>query len=401
MIGPDLEDFWDNAPSGHLVIDPVGIIQSVNATLLGWLGYQRNALCGKSITELMTAGGRIHYETRFVPLLQMSGTLDGVTLDLVTADGGRVPMFLTANLRTGPDGEPAAVRVTVVGAADRRAYELQLLAQRRRAEAESGRVRVFAETLRRSLLPPVLQPPPGMVAADYYFAASPDDIGGDFYDLFPLSRVKWGFFLGDVAGKGADAAVVTGLTRYVLRSAAVSDDDPVQVLHNLNSVLGQRLGIQKIRLCTLIYGNMVRRGDGFDVELASGGHPPPLLLAGDGRAYYAETVGGMAVGVTDSPRFVLSRLHLSAGDTMVLYTDGLTEASVGVGRERYDDEGELLRFAKQHAPASPSEIVNAIRGLLDSLGAGVEDDAAILAFGLPRLAEHPPGTHRGDRGEPA
>ena len=147
-------------------------------------------------------------------------------------------------------------------------------------------------------------------------------------------------------GKGVDAAVATGLTRYVLRSAAVSDDDPIQVLHNLNSVLEQRLGSGRNRLCTLIYGNVTRRGDGFDVELASGGHPPPLLLGGDGSAYYADTIGGHAVGMTDSPHFVANRLHLAPGDTLVLYTDGLTEARTGSGTERFDDEGALLRFAK-------------------------------------------------------
>src|SRR3546814_14554058 len=78
-------------------------------------------------------------------------------------------------------------------------------------------------------------------SSDLYHTASPDDVGGDFYDLFPLSPNTWGFFLGDVAGKGVDAAVVPTLTRYVLRSAAVFADAPVQVLHNLNTVLNQQL----------------------------------------------------------------------------------------------------------------------------------------------------------------
>ena len=75
-------------------------------------------------------------------------------------------------------------------------------------------------------------------AAAHYHAAT-DDVGGDFYDLFPLSKDTWGFFLGDVAGKGASAAVVTSLTRYTLRTAAVINEDPVAVLHTLNSVLFQ------------------------------------------------------------------------------------------------------------------------------------------------------------------
>ena len=136
------------------------------------------------------------------------------------------------------------------------------------------------------------------------------------------------------AGKGVDAAVVTGLTRYVLRSAAVSDDDPVQVLHNLHSVLGQKFGGQPDRFCTVIYGNFTKRDNGFDVELASGGHLPPLLLHADGSADYVDSIGGHAVGLVAEPHFIATRFHLAPGDTLVLYTDGLTEASTGVGRER-------------------------------------------------------------------
>lgn len=385
MTGRDIEDLWDHAPSGHLVADPEGRILRANTTLIRWLGYDRDVLYRKTIGDLLTAGGRIHYDTHFGPLLRMSGEFDGVTVDLVAADGTRLPMFLTANVKTGADGKPELLRVTALDATDRRAYERELLEQRRLAETEQARVRVFAETLRRSLLPPVLSPPPGLEAADFYSAASVDDIGGDFYDLFPLSDSVWGFFIGDVVGKGVDAAVTTGLTRYALRSAAVFDRDPVQVLHNLNAVLGQKLGIGRNRLCTVIYGNLTKRGNGFDIDLASGGHPPPLLLVGDGHAYYADTIGGQAVGITESPNFVANRFHLAPGDTMVLYTDGLTEASTGVGRERYDDEGALLSFARKHTPASASAIIDLIRDLLDSLGPGVEDDTAILALGVPGM----------------
>lgn len=386
MTGMEVGDLWDNAPCGYLVARPDGRIVGANSTLVRWLGYGRNQLCDKHVGDLLTVGGRMHFETHFAPLLQLRGELSGITLDLVAADGTRLPMFLTANVKVADDGGAELLRIALLDATDRRSYERELLDQRRRAENEHNRVRKFAETLRRSLLPPVLLPPPGLEAADYYSTASADDVGGDFYDLFPLDRSTWGFFLGDVAGKGVDAAVVTGLTRYVLRSAAVSDDDPVQVLHNLNSVLRQRLS-SGIRLCSLIYGNLTRRDDGFDIVLASGGHPPPLLLGADGEVRYADTVGGMAVGMTDAPHFVASRFHLARGETLVLYTDGLTEAGVGVGPQRYDDDGALLEFAKANAPAAPAQIVDAIRALLDDLGSGVEDDTAVLALGVPARGE--------------
>jgi sigma-B regulation protein RsbU (phosphoserine phosphatase) len=313
----------------------------------------------------------------------MGGDLNGVTVDILTADGSRLPMFLTANVKSDADQKPEMLRISVVDAADRRAYEVDLLQARQQAEKEQARVHKFAETLRHTLLPPVLSPPTGLEASDYYHTASIDDVGGDFYDLFPLSRATWGFFLGDVSGKGVEAAVVTGLTRYTLRAAAVFDDDPVEVLRNLNRVLSQELGGELNRFCTVIYGKLTRCDNGFDVHLASGGHPPPLLLYADGSAYYADTVGGQAVGITSEPHFVASRFVLAPGDTLVLYTDGLTEASTGVGHERYDDEGALLRFAKAHSPATASAIVGAVAGLLEGLGSGVEDDTAVLALGVP------------------
>ncbi len=383
MTALDSEDFWENGPCGHLIAKPDGRIARVNATLAQWLGYDRNALQGRLFSDLFSVGSRIHYDTHFGPLLRMRGQLNGVTVDLVAADGSRLPMFLTANVKTAGNGEPELLRITAVDAADRRSYERELLEERRRVAIEHERVLAFADTLRRSLLPPVLSPPSGLDAADCYFPASQDDVGGDFYDLFPLSRTKWGFFLGDVSGKGVDAAVVTGLTRYALRAAAVSDDDPVQVLHNLHSVLGQKFGTQHDRFCTVIYGNLTKRNNGFDVELGSGGHLPPLLLRADGSAYYVDSTGGHAVGLVAEPQFVSARFHLAPGDTVVLYTDGLTEALTGVRRERYDDQGALLRFAESHAPATASAIVEGIHALLDSLGSGVEDDVAALALGVP------------------
>ncbi|MGZ8746823.1 MAG: SpoIIE family protein phosphatase [Mycobacterium sp.] len=383
MTDGTVEDHWEHAPCGQIIAEPDGRIIRVNATLLRWLGYGPNTLCGKPFTDLLTVSGRILYDTHFGPLLNMGGDLNGVTVDVVTADGTRLPMFLTANVKSDADQKPELLRISVVDAADRRAYEVDLLQARQQAEKEQARVRKFVETLRNSLLPPVLSPPTGLEAAEYYNTASVDDVGGDFYDLFPLSRTTWGFFLGDVSGKGVDAAVVTGLTRYTLRAAAVYDDDPVEVLHNLNTVLSQELGGELNRFCTLIYGKLSRCDNGFDVHLASGGHPPPLLFYADGSSYYVDTIGGQAVGITNEPHFVASQFVLAPGDTLVLYTDGLTEASTGVGRERYDDEGALLRFAKAHSPTTASAIVDAVSGLLEGLGSGVEDDTAVLALGVP------------------
>jgi sigma-B regulation protein RsbU (phosphoserine phosphatase) len=377
-------DLYENAPCGYISAGPDRRIVTVNKTLTDWLGYPPDALVGKAFTDLLTAGSRIHYETHFGPLLQVHGQFAGVTVDLVTADDARLPVFITANTKTDADGRVELLRIIVQDASDRRSYERQLLDARRQADLERTRAQVLARTLQRSLLPPLLSPPDGLEARAYFHAASPDEVSGDFYDLFPLSPQKSGFFLGDVCGKGANAAALTSLTRYTLRAAAVIDDDPVTVLQNLDAVFHQEVLSDALRFCTVIFGILTGREDGFDVHLASGGHPPPLLISAEGSVRYVDTVGGHAIGIASNPPLVSTRVRLAAGDTLVLYTDGLTEARIGVGSERYDDEDALIEFASAHAPTTPTAIVYALRSLLDSLGDGVEDDVALLALGVPR-----------------
>jgi phosphoserine phosphatase RsbU/P len=380
----DYEELYEHAPSGHLTTTPDGLIASMNSTLLQWLRYEPKSLQGLPFTDLLSIGSRIHYETHFAPLLQMHRELAGITVDLLSADGTRLPMFLTANVGTDDSGRPSLVRFTLQDAQDRRSYERELLEARQRADRERARVSELATTLQRSLVPPMLAPPPGLDARAYYHPASADDVGGDFYDLFPLDRDKWGFFLGDVSGKGAGAAAITSLTRYTLRAAAVYDEHPVAVLHNLDTVLSHEFHGDDPRFCTVIFGLLTASADGgFAIELATGGHPPALLISADGRARYVDTDGGHAVGILPEPRFGSARIHLEPGDTLVLYTDGLTEARMGMGTARYDDHDALLDFAEAQSPASASTIVDAIRTLLRSFGTGLEDDVAIMALGVP------------------
>ena len=387
----DVDDLYENAPCGYVSATPDGEITRVNATFAAMLGYHPRALVGMAFTELLTVGGRIHYETHFAPMLLLHGQLDGITVDLVAADGIRHPAFITANVRTDGDGQPTLLRIITQHARDRRAYERELLDSRNRAELERARAQELATTLQRSLIPPSLSPPPGLEAAAYYHAASVDEVSGDFYDLFPLTRDKWGFFLGDVCGKGADAAALTSLVRYTLRAAAVYDDDPVAVLHNLNTVLNHEYHGDDPRFCTVIFGVLtLGRGEGgVDVALASGGHPPAMLLSSDGPVRYLDTDGGQLVGVLAEPRFVCTRFHMAAGDTLALYTDGWTEARAGV--ERYDDHGALLEFAAEHSPTTAHALIAATRILLDGFGADLQDDTAVLALGVP--------SHPDDAGE--
>ncbi|MFJ2261716.1 PP2C family protein-serine/threonine phosphatase [Streptomyces sp. NPDC087844] len=389
LLEDSAEDLYEHAPCGYLSTLLDGRIAKVNTTLLAWLGYERDDLLGRRhFSDLLTVGGRLYHETHFAPLLRMQGEVSGIALELKAADGSRLPVLVTSTVRTGRDGQPLLIRTTLFDARDRRAYEIELLRARKEAERERERLQRLAATLQTTLLPPTLADVPGLNVSAYYHIASADEVGGDFYDLFPLAEGAWGLFLGDVCGKGAAAAAVTSLARYTLRAAAVYNPDPAAVLANLNTVLNHEYNGADPRFCTVIFGLLTPDPDrgGFHITLASGGHPPALLMRADGTTGYLPTPGGQLIGVLADAHIATTAVRLTPGDTLLLHTDGLTEAHVDAGvdsEDRYGDDA-LLDFARTLAPTTASDTVDAIRDLLDTFGSGVDDDTAVLAIHVPR-----------------
>jgi phosphoserine phosphatase RsbU/P len=383
LLEDSAEDLYENAPCGYLSTLLDGQIAKINGTLLSWLGYTRDELVGRrSFSDLLTVGGKLYHETHFAPLLAMQGHIGGVALELKAVNGARLPVLVNSVVRTGPAGEPLLIRTTIFDARDRRAYEQELLRARHEAEHERERLQLLVTTLQRSLLPPALPDVPGLETTAHYHFASLNEVGGDFYDLFALGQDRWGLFLGDVSGKGADAAAVTSMIRYTLRAAAAYDPDPGMVLSTLNDALREEFERHDGHFCTAIFGVLTPDGDGFTLTLASGGHPLPLLIGADGTASYPPIQGGPFIGVFDGAAFTATAMRLGPGDTLLLYTDGLTEARTGPGRDRYGDQA-LRAFAASIAPATASAAVSAIIGLLDGFGDGLDDDIAVLALGVP------------------
>ncbi|SEF23664.1 sigma-B regulation protein RsbU (phosphoserine phosphatase) [Amycolatopsis pretoriensis] len=382
LLEDSAEDLYENAPCGYLSTMLDGTIAKINATLLDWLGHEREEIVGRRrFSDLLTVGGRLYHETHFAPLLRMQGELGGVAFELKTASGARLPVLVTSTVKTGSDGEAQLIRTTVFDARDRRAYEQELLRARDEAERERDRVQRLARTLQQTLLPPAPAEVPGMQVAAYYHPASADQVGGDFYDLFPITGDTWGFFLGDVSGKGAPAAVVTSLARYTLRAAAVHDPDPTVALDTLNTVLQQQFHSTDPRYCTVVNGRIRPDGDHAAVTLAGGGHPPALLIPAAGPARFLPLRGGQLVGALPGARFVSADVHLAPGDTLLLYTDGLTEARTN-GRTRYSEE-RLREDLTGLAPTTAPAVVEAVTTLLAGFGDGVDDDTALLAFSIP------------------
>lgn len=141
ILEESAEDLYENAPCGYLSTRPDGVIVRLNATFLRWTGYRRDELVGvKRFQDLLTAGGRIYHETHFAPLLRMQGMVREIALDIVRADGGRLPVLVNSVLKTDADGAPWLVRTTVFDATERKLYERELLAARNRERIARERI---------------------------------------------------------------------------------------------------------------------------------------------------------------------------------------------------------------------------------------------------------------------
>jgi serine/threonine-protein kinase RsbW len=140
LLEESAEDLYENAPCGYLSTLPGGLIVKVNQTFLTWTGHRREDLVGRRrFQDLLTPGGRIYHETHYAPLLEMQGAVREIAVDVVRADGGRLPMLVNSVLRRDEAGRPSLVRTTLFDATDRRRYERELLAARDRERAARER----------------------------------------------------------------------------------------------------------------------------------------------------------------------------------------------------------------------------------------------------------------------
>jgi phosphoserine phosphatase RsbU/P len=245
------------------------------------------------------------------------------------------------------------------------------------AERERDAIEEYAAVLQRTLLPPSLPNIPGLGLAAHYHPASRRQVGGDFYDVFVIQPERWAFFLGDVEGHGAAAAAVTSLIRYTLRSAALHYSDPIEVLAELNDVL-IRDSSEK-HSCTVLFGTLELSSDGpgFHMTIATGGHPPALLIdAADGSVSEVRSSGGMLLGVLADAKFEACNVWLRPGQTLLFYTDGLIETR-NQGTARFG-EGELASFVASRAGLGATELVDQLAALTSNLRP--RDDVALLAL---------------------
>jgi serine phosphatase RsbU (regulator of sigma subunit) len=230
----------------------------------------------------------------------------------------------------------------------------------------------IAETLQRSLLPRSLPRVRGATVAARYLPARADaQVGGDWYDVVPLTGGGLALTIGDVSGHGVEAASLMGSLRDGLRAAALEGEDVAEATERVDRLLQSQRGSGDA-IATALFA--VLGADGSHLDFTSAGHPPPLVLRPDGSAEYLE--GGLStpLGVLQNGTRPTVGVDLEPGSLLLLYTDGLVErrdASIDVGMERLAD-------AARQADRDPERFCDAV--VLAMLGAeGPGDDVALLA----------------------
>jgi serine phosphatase RsbU (regulator of sigma subunit) len=228
--------------------------------------------------------------------------------------------------------------------------------------------RDIAHTLQQSLLPGTLPQPPGIeIAARYRPSGEGAEVGGDFYDAWPLADGGFAIAIGDVAGKGPGAAALTALTRHAMKVAARYETLPSRILAVVNeTILVER---STAEFCTAALALLRPDDDGYTFTSACAGHAPPLILrAATGAVEVAGTWGTLLGAVADA-QFHDATTHLAEGDTVVCWTDGVTERRV---------DGEM--FGEDRL----TELVASLAGsTADTIAARIDDAVVAFAPGLP------------------
>jgi PAS domain S-box-containing protein len=351
--------------SGHPV---AAVLRSGRSALLGVMSedYQRGIAEGSEHFELMR---RLRYHSAIVvPLIARQRVLGA--LSFLRLEGA----------------EPYGADDLVL--AEELARRAALTIDNARLHEATQRI---AGTLQESLLPSSLPDIPGFeIAARYRAAARGQEVGGDFYDVFDAGENRWGIVIGDVCGKGPQAAARTARARYSIR--AFSDRRPAEILVALNEMLTGEQDSLPHPFLTVVVAIASLEADGLTLELVAAGHPAPLLLRADGSTEVLPVRGPM-IGVDPDAEYRPVQGALGSGDVMMLYTDGLTDAKAP---SRVLTEADVLKLLARCHGLGADELATAIEAAATA-GQEHRDDIAVLVVRCKPSDERPAGEERLER----
>jgi sigma-B regulation protein RsbU (phosphoserine phosphatase) len=241
----------------------------------------------------------------------------------------------------------------------------------------------FARELQLSSLPQVFPPFPDRTEFQIHASMVPaKEVGGDFYDFFLIDRTHLGFVIGDASGKGVPAAMFIAITRSLIKAVAPLSSTPGECLAFVNTMLSR--DNPQTLFATCFYAVLdVRSGE---VAFCNAGHPPPLILRADGTVDAIRDVSGVALGVMEDLDYDTGNLLLAPGDTVLLYTDGVTEAQ-NLADELYD-EPRLIADLGHHRGLVPEEVIAAVQRAVEGfVGEAPQfDDITMLSLRFDEAA---------------
>jgi PAS domain S-box-containing protein len=307
----------------------------------------------------------------------VQGAVDQEHLELLRAVGFRSALVVPLRAR----GRSLGVMTLVTAESLRRFDEsdrefAEQLAGRAAVAVDNARLatarREIAETLQRSLLPDAVPSIQGWSVATMYRPASVSDeveVGGDFYDFFETPG-GWIVLLGDVTGRGVEAASMTSLMRHGARFLAKDEHSPSTILTRLNEALREQVGLS---LCSALCARL----EEGRVVMSSAGHPPPLIIRDDGRIREIGSPGPLLGGWEEST-WEDRVVPVSPEETLLMYTDGVTDTR---GAEDRFGGRRLRQILKEHAGAAPFELLDQLEMALDRFQVeGHSDDTGAVAL---------------------
>ncbi len=384
---PNLADvcFIDLVGDDGLLHDQVGLgsseVRLNDAQLLRKRRKELGAAAPTSTGHLEALGGK--------GLLYQS--IDDGQLAAAAADADHLALFRRFDARSTIMA-PLVARgrvngvITLVRCGDQKLFDdddlamVEELAARAALATDNGRLfhsrNRVARSLQEALLPPAMPVIDGLALAARYDVAEADvAIGGDFYDVMPVGPSAWGVVVGDVCGRGPDAAALTGLVRHTLRTAVVREQLPSRVLGQTNQAMLQQ--IDDSRFCTAAYLRIELTqplSGRVRVSASSAGHPRPVLVRANGRAEVLDCAGTL-LGVVSDPALIDIHTELGPGDAVVLYTDGVTEARRG---NDLFGEDRVVEALASLAGRPAEEMASGLEALVADFRRSASDDTAIL-----------------------
>ena len=316
------QNLYDNAPVGYQELDKNGIIVQVNKTEAEMLGYKNGELIGKSVFDLIPDVQKNKALSRYKKRFNNPDSVGRFERKYLRKDGSEIDLYIEDRIVLDKNGTPTGLLATLQDMSDLKKTQEKLNKTVKAKEHIESELKI-AHDIQINMLPRTFPPFPERKEFNLFAILQPaKEVGGDFYDFFFIDEKHLCFCIGDVADKGVPASLYMAVTRTLIKSKTIKGLSPSQVLERVNEDLS--IDNETCIFVTIFCGILnVETGD---LEYANAGHNPPLISQADGNVDFLKVDKNIAIGINRDAKYVSRTMKLNKNDTLLLYTDGVTEA---------------------------------------------------------------------------